>query len=343
MEEARVQRLAASTDRGSDFGRDRDGSSESWAEVGQPRDGRSPRPLGRSSLRGSEPLDQRLERWVNRGLDLVDGVSGARPGGRARDIGGGSGSRGGDPGAAAPPWQGRPEAGSGGFNPGRLGRWVEQRLDWLLDEDGEDDWREPWQEQPSRSAAAGPSAWGAAPRPAAAGDGPGRWREEPRSERLAGPAGPPADSPPREASWEGNRSAGSPVGPRRGLEAISRRGTRGATAGPNARPAAPSNVAAAASGAAGRVAAESLPAAGRPPAAAPISPRGRTPSARLAGPGDTPSDQDAWPDEDSFSVPRWRRPPAERAADPLARPATSPAGAPEEGGGRPLPRSSRRR
>jgi hypothetical protein len=312
MEEARVQRLAEPSGWGSGFSRDRDGSRESWSGAVSPRDGRSPRPQGRPPLRGSEPLDQRLERWVNRGRDLVDGVSGARPGGRPaggrdRDTGvGGSG---------------------GGFNPARLGRWVEQRLDWLLDEDGEDDWREPWQEESARSAAAGPAtARGSAPRAVAAADGPGGWLE-PRSERLAAPAAPPA--------------AGSPVGRRRGLEAISRRGSTGDSTGA----AAPPFIAAAAgnAAAAGRVPAGSLAAAARPPVAAPRSPDGRRPSAMPVGPEDSPPDQDAWPDEACFSVPRWRRPPAERPTDPLARPAAPPAGAPEEGGGRPLPRSSRRR
>jgi hypothetical protein len=307
MEEARVQRLAEPSGRGAGFSRDRDESRESWSGAGSPREGRTPRPQGRPPLRGSEPLDQRLERWVNRGRDLVDGVSGARPGGRP------AGGRDRDTGVG----------GNGGFNPARLGRWVEQRLDWLLDEDGEDDWREPWQEEPSRSAAAGPAARGSAPRAVAAGDGPGSWLE-PRSERLAAP---PAAAPP---------AAGSPMGRRRGLEAISRRGNTGVSTGA-ATP--PFNAAAAGNAAA----AESLPEAGRPPAAAPSSPDGRTPSAMPAGPEGSPPDQDTWPDEASFSVPRWRRPPAERPTDPLARPTAPPAGAPEEGGGRPLPRSSRRR
>ena len=61
-----------------------------------------------------------LDRLVSAGRQLVDGVSGARPGSR-------SGNRG----------QGRRPAG--------LGRWVENKLDWILE--GEDDWREPWQER----------------------------------------------------------------------------------------------------------------------------------------------------------------------------------------------------
>jgi len=72
-----------------------------------------------------DPLEQRLDRWVNRGRRLVDGVSGTRPGSRPQ---------------ARPP--DRRAAGRNGIE--GLGRWVEDRLDWLLDE--EDDWQEPWQE-----------------------------------------------------------------------------------------------------------------------------------------------------------------------------------------------------
>jgi hypothetical protein len=71
--------------------------------------------------RAGEPLEQRLDRWVSAGRQLVDGVSGVRPGSRA-------GSR----------ESVRPRG------PTQLGRWVEERLDWLLDDS--DDWREPWQQ-----------------------------------------------------------------------------------------------------------------------------------------------------------------------------------------------------
>jgi hypothetical protein len=76
----------------------------------------------RSTRKG---LEERLETWVSRGRDLVDGVSGTRPGtrpGRPAERGGPAGRTGLD----------------------GLGRWVEGRLDWLLDD--RDDWREPWQE-----------------------------------------------------------------------------------------------------------------------------------------------------------------------------------------------------
>ncbi|MEB3258889.1 MAG: hypothetical protein VKN83_11320 [Cyanobacteriota bacterium] len=71
-------------------------------------------------------MEDRLETWVSRGRELVDGVSGTRPGSRP-------GARGGErsgPGAR--------------FGRDGLGRWVEGRLDWLLDD--REDWREPWQE-----------------------------------------------------------------------------------------------------------------------------------------------------------------------------------------------------
>ena len=85
------------------------------------------RPGSPLAARGADPLDQRLDRWMAAGRQLVDGVSGARPGSRAVGRGrpGGRGS-------------GRPSLEG-------LGRWVEDRLDWLLED--EDDWREPWQQE----------------------------------------------------------------------------------------------------------------------------------------------------------------------------------------------------
>jgi hypothetical protein len=71
-----------------------------------------------------------LDRLVSAGRQLVDGVSGARPGSR-------SGNRG----------ESRRISG--------LGRWVENKLDWILED--EDDWREPWQEaRPELSSQARP-------------------------------------------------------------------------------------------------------------------------------------------------------------------------------------------
>jgi hypothetical protein len=81
---------------------------ESWSEP----------PAYASRANESDPR-QRFDRLVSAGRQLVDGVSGARPGSRA---------------------SGRP----GLPRLDGLGRWVEDKLDWILEE--EDDWREPWQE-----------------------------------------------------------------------------------------------------------------------------------------------------------------------------------------------------
>jgi hypothetical protein len=84
---------------------------------------REPRGDLRSSRKG---LEDRLESLVSRGRELVDGVSGTRPGTRASG-------------------RGSERSGAGGRSSlDGLGRWVEGRLDWLLDD--RDDWREPWQE-----------------------------------------------------------------------------------------------------------------------------------------------------------------------------------------------------
>lgn len=93
-----------------------------WAEG---EDRLAARISGGESRSTRRALDDRLGTWVNRGRELVDGVSGARPGSRVpnRGVERGSGGRGGLEG---------------------LGRWVEGRLDWLLDD--REDWREPWQE-----------------------------------------------------------------------------------------------------------------------------------------------------------------------------------------------------
>jgi hypothetical protein len=84
----------------------------------------SPRPAQRSR-RGADSLEQGLDRLMSAGRQLVDGVSGARPGSRTAAR------------AAGSPTAPRPRL-------GELGRWVEDKLDWILEE--EDDWREPWQE-----------------------------------------------------------------------------------------------------------------------------------------------------------------------------------------------------
>ena len=84
---------------------------------------------GRSERRAYRRPEPRLDQWMSAGRQLVDGVAGARPGSRPSARGTGS--------AAGPR-----------LRPGDLGRWVENKIDWLLEDD--DGWREPWQE-PRRS------------------------------------------------------------------------------------------------------------------------------------------------------------------------------------------------
>lgn len=147
---------------------------ESWSE---------PEPLPRRdqpperSRSGAEPFEQGLDRLVSAGRHLVDGVSGARPGSRPSARGAGRGAG------------GLPRL-------NELGRWVETKLDWILDE--EDDWREPWQ--------------------------------EPRAPARSGPVRPQGQAPGAEpqpgSGFDPGRGTDSGRGPaqRRPLEAISRRG-----------------------------------------------------------------------------------------------------------------------
>ena len=122
----------------------------------------------RSSERWSEPerrpQEQGLDRLVSAGRQLMDGVSGARPGAR--------------------------RTGRSGVRPrlGELGRWVEDRLEWILED--EDDWREPWQEPPP------------GPRPSA--------RLQPRPEPPAGGARPRR---PLEAVSRRGSAAAAPAQP----------------------------------------------------------------------------------------------------------------------------------
>ncbi len=106
---------------------------------GRERDPRERESRERETFRrpraGGDPLDQRVDRWVTAGRQFVEGVAGSRPGGRPS-------SRTAD---RRPPLRPRMD---------EFGRWVEGRLDWLLD-DG-DDWREPWQETDTSSPAPPP-------------------------------------------------------------------------------------------------------------------------------------------------------------------------------------------
>lgn len=137
---------------------------------------------------GDEGFEQRLDRWVEAGRQFVDGVSGARPGSRA---GARSGSREGQ------------RRGAARLNPGELGRWVENKLEWLLDDEGDDDWREPWQAPRPRLGVSRPprrpleaisrraAASEAAPRPEPEVADPGEW---------------PSDDELRIARWQRDRS-----------------------------------------------------------------------------------------------------------------------------------------
>ena len=65
--------------------------------------------------RSRDPRDRRLDQWLETGRQLVDGVAGRRPGQRRA-----------------------------GLDLDSVGRWVGDKVEWLLEED--DDWREPWQD-----------------------------------------------------------------------------------------------------------------------------------------------------------------------------------------------------
>ena len=315
----------------------------------QAREGR--RPAG-----NSEPLDQRLDRWVSRGRELVDGVSGSRPGSRR------AGPEG--------PGQGQGGLGSGGLNPARLGRWVEERLDWLLDDDGDDAWREPWQQTsapPARRVDPSERSWEGRPREGSPREGSPR-EARPREDRSMDgrrpeerplPAAasamtpsamtPPAMTPPAMApAWSGQplpppldppvRSARSPLASgRRTLEAISRRPGPGAGSAAGLPP--PTTTTSTTTSTATSPTTSTTASAPMPPAAA----------------------EPAWPDDASFTLQRWQRPgrapantapantaPAKTATANTAtgNTATSPAEpsvVPDPAPGRPLPRSSRRR
>ena len=70
-----------------------------------------------SRQRSREPLDRRVDKWIRTGKQVVDGVSGNRPG--QRRVG----------------WQNKETSPS--FE--KVGRWVEEKMDWFFDDD---DWLE---------------------------------------------------------------------------------------------------------------------------------------------------------------------------------------------------------
>ena len=67
-----------------------------------------------------ERRERRRDVWLETGRQIVDGVSGRRPGQRRSSL-----------------------------DLESVGRWVGDKVEWLLEE--EDDWREPWQEPSLRS------------------------------------------------------------------------------------------------------------------------------------------------------------------------------------------------
>ena len=66
--------------------------------------------------RSRAPLDRRMDKWIQTGKQVVDGVAGNRPGQR----------RGG--------WQDKETS----VNFEKVGRWVEEKVDWFFEDD--DDW-----------------------------------------------------------------------------------------------------------------------------------------------------------------------------------------------------------
>jgi hypothetical protein len=80
----------------------------------------------------------------------------------------------------------------------RLGRWVEDRLDWLLDDS--DDWREPWQQVDAAPAAASPNVVRSRPRRSL----------DAISRRGEAPAPSPAPSGPANSDWPDDASFSLP-------------------------------------------------------------------------------------------------------------------------------------
>ena len=66
--------------------------------------------------RSRVPLDRRMDKWIQTGKQVVDGVAGNRPGQRRRG------------------WQDKET--SANFE--KVGRWMEEKIDWFFEDD--DDW-----------------------------------------------------------------------------------------------------------------------------------------------------------------------------------------------------------
>ncbi len=78
------------------------------------------RKLNNRRNRSNDPLERRMDRWLETGRQFVDGVAGNRPGQRRQA-----------------------HLGMNRSSFDNVGRWVGDKLDWFLEE--EDDWLEPWQ------------------------------------------------------------------------------------------------------------------------------------------------------------------------------------------------------
>jgi len=72
--------------------------------------------------RSRDHLDRRVDQWIETGRQFVDGVAGNRPGRRKNS---------------------RIDRSRSGSRFETIGRWVGDKVDWLLEE--EDGWIEPWQ------------------------------------------------------------------------------------------------------------------------------------------------------------------------------------------------------
>jgi hypothetical protein len=263
----------------------------------------SERPSARAR-RGADSLEGGLDRLVSAGRQLVDGVSGARPGSRG-------------------PAGSRPRLAD-------LGRWVEDKLDWILEE--EDDWREPWQEE--RRPARGPESRVDS----------GRWSDERWSE--AGRLDQSRSAPSwRDEGWREERQRPL-VGRRLEVSPSPRPSTAAGpaafTATAAATPAAFSPAAAPSPGRSGRQPLQAI--SRRRPGGLSAAPSREAPAAPSASPRPVAVESAGdWPEDDTFTRSRWQRPQdtpgpsPERAVDRPAPRAERPAAA------RPLPRSSRRR
>ena len=72
----------------------------------------------RSRQRSRAPLDRRMDKWIETGKQVVDGVAGNRPGQKRGR------------------WQNKTTA----PNFEKVGRWMEEKIDWFFEDD--DDWLE---------------------------------------------------------------------------------------------------------------------------------------------------------------------------------------------------------